>query len=153
LAATPLRFTYLVAVEVMKRFAPSLLVMTFSDMEVAHFGSYSLHLAGISTVDRLVNELWNQLENLPAYKGKTTLFVMPEFGRDMDGTTTNGFFNHRNSSESTRLTWMMCLGEAVRRPQILEDPITQTDLCPTVARLFDVKNLDLSGKLLPGLWL
>ncbi len=146
-------FTYLVALEVMKRFAPSLLVITFSDMEVAHFGSYSLHLGGINTVDRLVYELWSQLETLPAYKGKTTLLVMPEFGRDMDGTTTNGFFNHRNSSESTRLTWMMCLGEAVRRTQILEDPITQTDICPTVARLFGMKNLDLPGKTLPGMWL
>jgi hypothetical protein len=58
-------FTHLVAVEVMRRFSPSLLAITFSDMEVAHFGSYSLHLGGISTVDRRVNELWAQLQMLP----------------------------------------------------------------------------------------
>lgn len=146
-------FTYLVAVEVMRRFEPSLLAITFSDMEVAHFGSYSLHLAGIATVDRLVSELWNQLETLPAYKGKTTLFVLPEFGRDMDGSTTNGFFNHRQGSDSTRITWMMCLGDAVRRPQILEDPVAQTDICTTIAGLFGLKNLDLPGNPLPGVWL
>ena len=146
-------FTYLVAAEVFKRFAPSLMVITFSDMEVAHFGSYSLHLAGISTVDRLVYELWNQLQSDPAYKGKTTMLVLPEFGRDFDGSNTNGFFNHRQNSESTRITWMLCLGDAIRRAQIIEDPIQQTDICPTVARLFEVKNLDLAGKPLPGLWL
>jgi len=146
-------FTYLVAVEVMQRFAPSLLAITFSDMEVAHFGSYSLHLAGISTVDRLVYDLWNHLQTLPAYKGKTTLIVLPEFGRDFDGSSTNGFFNHRQNGNSTRITWMMCLGDAIRRAQILEDPIEQTDICPTIARLFEVKNLDLVGKPLPGLWL
>jgi hypothetical protein len=146
-------FTFLVALEVMRRFAPSLLAITFSDMEVAHFGSYSLHLAGIGTVDRLVYELWNQLQTLPGYKDNTTLFVMPEFGRDMDGSTTNGFFNHRQASDSTRVTWMMCLGNSIRSAQILEDPVSQTDVCPTIGRLFGLKNLDLPGKPLPGMWL
>jgi hypothetical protein len=127
--------------------------ITFSDMEVAHFGSYSLHLGGIATVDRLVYELWNVLQTVPAYRGKTTLIVLPEFGRDFDGSNTNGFFNHRQNGDSTRITWMMCMGDAIRRAQILEDPIQQTDICPTIARLFEVKNLDLAGKPLPGLWL
>jgi hypothetical protein len=146
-------FTQLVALEVMRRFTPSLMAITFSDMEVAHFGSYSLHLGGISTVDRLVYELWNQLQAMPAYKDKTTLFVLPEFGRDFDGSNTNGFFNHRQGSDSTRITWMMCLGDAIRRAQVLEDPVVQTDICPTIARLFAVNNLQVSGKPLPGLWL
>jgi hypothetical protein len=146
-------FTHLVALEVMRRFTPSLMAITFSDMEVAHFGSYSLHLAGISTVDRLVYELWTQLETMPAYRGKTTLFVLPEFGRDLDGSNTNGFFNHRQGSDSTRITWMMCLGDAIRRAQVLDDPVVQTDICPTIARLFAVNNLQLGGKPLPGLWL
>jgi hypothetical protein len=150
--ATGDEFTYLVATEVMRRFAPSLLVITFSDMEVAHFGSYSLHLAGIATSDRLIYELWSVLQTLPDYKGKTTLFVLPEFGRDFDGSSTNGFFNHRQGGDSTRITWMMCLGDAIRRAQILEEPIEQIDICPTVARLFEVKKLDLPGRPLPGLW-
>jgi hypothetical protein len=151
--ATGDEFTYLVAAEVLRRFAPSLLVITFSDMEVAHFGSYSLHLSGIATVDRLVYELWNLLESMPAYKGKTTLFILPEFGRDLDGSNTNGFFNHRQDSPSTRLTWMMCLGDSVRTAQIIENPVAQTDICPTVARLFGIGNLHLPGRPLPGLWL
>ena len=146
-------FTYLVSLEVMRRFTPSLMAITFSDMEVAHFGSYSLHLGGISTVDRLVYELWGQLQTMPAYKDKTTLFVLPEFGRDFDGSNTNGFFNHRQGGDSTRITWMMCLGDAIRRAQVLEDPVAQTDICPTIARLFAVNNLQMGGKPLPGLWL
>jgi hypothetical protein len=146
-------FTFLVSSEVMRRFAPPLMVVTFSDMEVAHFGSYSLHLAGIRTVDRLVFELWTLAQQLPAFKDKTTLFVLPEFGRDMDGSATNGFFNHRQNSESTRLTWMLCMGDAVRNAQTIDDPVEQTDICPTIARLFELKGLDLGGKPLPGLWL
>ena len=145
-------FTFLVASQIMRRFEPALLVMSFSDMEVAHFGSFSLHLAGIRTVDRLVDELWSQIEALPAYRGKTTLFVLPEFGRDSDGSSTNGFFNHRQDSDSTRVTWMMCLGDAIRRSQVVEDPVRQTDISPTIARLFDLKKIEMSGNPLPGLW-
>jgi len=146
-------FTFLVSTEVMRRFAPSFLTITFSDMEVAHFGSYSLHLAGIRTVDRLVFELSKLIQELPAYKDKTTLFVLPEFGRDLDGSTTNGFFNHRQNSDSTRLTWMLCLGDAIRKPQTIEDPIEQIDLFPTIARLFELNTFDLPGKPIPGMWL
>jgi hypothetical protein len=144
-------FTFLVSAEVMRRFAPSLLAITFSDVEVAHFGSYSMHLAGIRTMDRLVYELWNLVQALPSYSGKTTLFVLPEFGRDFDGSSTNGFFNHRAIDDSTSLTWMMCLGEAARSANVVERPVQHIDLCPTIAGLFGVKDLELPGKTLPGL--
>jgi hypothetical protein len=143
-------FTFLVSEEVMRRFAPSLLVITFSDVEVAHFGSYSMHLAGIRTMDRLVHELWNMAQAHPAYSGRTTLFVLPEFGRDFDGSNNNGFFNHRSSDDSTSLTWMMCIGEAVQSPEVVESPVQHIDLCPTIASLFGLKALDLPGKCLPG---
>jgi hypothetical protein len=144
-------FTLLISEEVMRRFAPSLLAITFSDVEVAHFGSYSMHLAGIRTMDRLVYELWNLVQALPAYKGRTTLFVLPEFGRDFDGSNTNGFFNHRSSDDSTNVTWMMCLGEAARSADVIERPVQHIDLCPTIAGMFGIKGLDLPGKPLPGL--
>jgi hypothetical protein len=149
--ATGDEFTFLVSAEVMRRFAPSLLVVTFSDMEVAHFGSYAMHLGGIRSMDRLAGELWNLVGELPAYKGKTSLFILPEFGRDQDGSTTNGFFNHRQDGDSTRLTWMMCLGDAAKKEQVIEHPVEHTDICPTIAQLFGIKDLKLPGRLLPGL--
>jgi hypothetical protein len=144
-------FTFLVSEEVMRRCAPSLLVITFSDVEVAHFGSYSMHLAGIRTIDRLVYELWDLVQSNSSYRGRTTLFILPEFGRDFDGSNNNGFFNHRSADDSTSLTWMMCLGEAAGSPDVVERPVQHIDLCPTIAGLFRVKDLDLPGKPLPGL--
>jgi hypothetical protein len=144
-------FTFLVSAEVIRRFAPSLLVITFSDVEVAHFGSYSMHLSGIRTMDRLVYELWEMVQSHPSYSGRTTLFVLPEFGRDFDGSSTNGFFNHRALDDSTNLTWLMCLGEAARSPDVVERPMQHIDICPTIARLFGIKGLDLPGTPLPGL--
>jgi len=148
-AVTGDEFTFLVSLEVMKRFAPSLLVITFSDVEVAHFGAYSMYLSGIRTMDRLVYELWGFVQATPAYKNKTTLFILPEFGRDLDGSNTNGFFNHRLNDDSTRLAWLMCVGEAAGSPQVVERPIEHLDLCPTIAKLFDIGKPGSAGNVLP----
>jgi hypothetical protein len=146
--ATGDEFTFLVSMEVMRRFAPPLMVVTFSDGEVAHFGSYSLHLFGIRTFDRLVSEFWDAIQKNPEYRGRTTLFVLPEFGRDSDGSTTNGFFNHRQDHDSTRQTWMMCLGAGAKPRQVVPRPIQHIDLCPTIASLFGVQLDSTTGKAL-----
>jgi hypothetical protein len=143
--------TFLVSREVMRKFAPRLLVVIFSDVEVAHFGSYAMHLGGIRTADRLAYQLWQEVEASPEYQGKTTLMILPEFGRDPDGSATNGFFNHRANEESTRNTWMMVLGAAVERPQIIERSVHHIDLCPTLAGLLGCPPLESQGVWLPEL--
>jgi len=137
--------TFLMTREVMRKFAPQLLVVAFSDVEAAHFGSYSLHLAGIKTADRLTWELWREVEANPDYRGNTTMVVLPEFGRDPDGSSTNGFFNHRANDDSTRDTWMMTLGSAVDKPNIVERPIRHVDLCPTLAELLGCTPIEMQG--------
>jgi len=137
--------TFLVSREIMRKFAPPLLVMVFSDVEAAHFGSYSLHLAGIRNTDRLCFELWQEVKSNPEYAGKTMVAILPEFGRDPDGSTTNGFLNHRSFDPSCRSTWMLVLGDGVDRPQVIERPIRHIDLCPTLADLLGCRASGAQG--------
>lgn len=143
--------TFLVTREIMRKFAPKLLVVVFSDVEAAHFGSYAMHVSGIQTADRLTYQLWQEIETNPAYKDKTTLCVLPEFGRDPDGSSTNGFFNHRANDDSTRDTWMMTLGTAVEKPEVIERPIRHIDVCPTLATLLGFRPLEMQGTRLAEL--
>lgn len=143
--------TFWMSREIMRRFAPTLLVVIYSDVEVAHFGSYSLPLAGISNADRLTYQLWEEAQKNSDYRGRTTMVVMPEFGRDPDGSTTNGFLNHRSNDDSCRMPWMMILGAAVDRPKIMEQPIAQIDLCPTLARLLGCQADEAQGRRLGDL--
>ncbi len=137
--------TFFMTREIMRKFAPGLLVVVFSDVEAAHFGSYAMHVAGIRTIDRLCSQLWQEVEANPDYRGRTTLVILPEFGRDPDGSSTNGFFNHRANADSTRDTWMLAAGAAVDRPQVIERPIQHVDLCPTLTALLGAKPLDAQG--------
>jgi hypothetical protein len=143
--------TFLVSREVMRKFSPRLLVVVFSDVEVAHFGSYALHVAGIKTGDRLAYQLWQEIQANSEYSGKTTMVILPEFGRDPDGSTTNGFFNHRGDTDSTRSTWMMALGVGVEKPQIVERPVRHVDLCTTLAGLLGCPPMDSLGTRLTEL--
>ncbi|HVN19808.1 MAG TPA: hypothetical protein VMU05_13570 [Dongiaceae bacterium] len=141
--------TYLVSKEVIRKFSPRLLVVILSDVEVAHFGSYALHVAGIRTADRLAYQLWQNIETDPEYNGRTTMFILPEFGRDPDGSATNGFFNHRSDTESTRSTWMMALGSGIEKPGLVERPVRHVDLCPTAAGLLGCPRIELQGVPIP----
>lgn len=143
--------TFYVSREVMRRFAPRLLVVALSDVEAAHFGSYAMHVGGVRTADRICYQFWQEIEANPAYHGKTTMIVLPEFGRDPDGSSTNGFFNHRANDDSTRDTWMMALGEAVQAPAFIDRPIRHIDLCPTLATLLGCHPLNAQGQLLDEL--
>ena len=138
--------TFFMTREIMRKFAPQVLVVAFSDVEAAHFGSYALHMAGIKSADRLIYQLWQEIEANPDYRGQTTMVVLPEFGRDPDGSSTNGFFNHRANSDSTRDTWMMALGAGVDKPQTIERPIRHIDICPTLASLLGCKTLAAEGR-------
>jgi hypothetical protein len=140
--------TFFMTREVMRKFSPRLLVVALSDVEAAHFGSYSLHLAGIKTGDRLVWQLWQEVQANPEYTDKTTMIILPEFGRDPDGSSTNGFFNHRANEDSTRNTWMMALGAGIDKPQIVEKPIRHVDVCPTLAGLLGCRTLESQGATL-----
>ena len=52
----------------------------------------------------------------PEYAGNTTMFILPDFGRDSDyDAGGNGFQHHRTGDAACRTTWMMALGAGVRQ--------------------------------------
>lgn len=142
--------TYFMTKEIMNRLAPSLVVVNFWDIDIAHYGAFSLYLEAIRRTDRLVHELWRHSQSLPAYRDKTTLFVVPELGRDGD-MFGNGFANHRSGDESCRRVWVVALGAGVPKGAGTERPIKTSDVTPTVARILGVKMPECEGQPLPEL--
>lgn len=137
---------------VMRTFAPSLLFLTLHDIDIAHSGAYSLYLEGIRRTDRLCADLWNEIQQNPEYKDKTTVLILPDFGRDGDSDSGgNGFQHHRTGSPSARTTWMMALGPGVREKTIVHRPIESIDVAPTVAGLFGLDARLAQGKPIPEL--
>src|SRR6266571_1019547 len=94
--SSPDELSLYVVRQLIRQVAPSFLWITMHDIDVAHAGAYSLYIEGIRRTDRLCAELWKLLESEPEYSGKTTLLILPDFGRDADEDAGgNGFQHHR----------------------------------------------------------
>ncbi len=147
--ASPDELSVFIAKQLMKQLAPSLLWITLHDMDVAHSGSYSLYLEAIQRSDRLCAEIWQAIQSNPEYAGKTSLFIMPDFGRDSDESAGgNGFQHHRTGDALSRTTWMMALGAGVRQNFVVDRPVQTTDLVPTIgAKLGFSPNLSQGKRL------
>jgi len=136
--------TFFITREIMREFAPRLILVNFWDMDVAHWGSYSLYLNAITRTDRLTGMLWDEIQGNRQYKDRTTLLVLPELGRDGDRNTANGFLNHRSGDPSCRNTWLLALGAAVS-PGQTDRPVHHVDVAATAAELLGVKAAGLAG--------
>lgn len=134
--ASPDELSVYIARQLMRELAPSLLWITLHDIDIAHSGTYSLYLEGIQRSDRLCAEIWKTIQSEPEYANKTTLFILPDFGRDSDTDPGgNGFQHHRTGDPLSRTTWMMVLGSGVKQNVVVDRPIESTDLVPTLGRV------------------
>ena len=144
--------TFFITREVMREFAPRIMLVNFWDMDVAHWGSYSLYLQAITRTDRLVGMLWEEIQANAKYNGKTTLLVLPELGRDGDANTANGFLNHRSGDPSCRNTWLLALGAGVGIGET-DRPVSHLDVAATAAELLGAPIAGAAGKPLRELTL
>ena len=138
--------------QLMRQLAPSLLWITMHDIDIAHAGTYSLYIEGIRRTDRLCADVWKTIQSEPEYAGKTTLFILPDFGRDSDDDAGgNGFQHHRTGDALSRTTWMMALGAGVREGVVFDRPIESIDLVPTLGSVLGFSASLAQGKLVPEL--
>jgi len=126
--------TFFITREIMREFAPRVMLVNFWDMDVAHWGAYSLYLQAITKTDRLCGMLWDEVQANPSYKDKTTMLVLPELGRDGDSDTANGFLNHRSGDPSCRNVWMLAMGAGISKGAT-DRPIAHVDVAATAAEI------------------
>jgi hypothetical protein len=150
--SSPDELSVYVVRQLMRQEAPSLLWITMHDIDVAHAGAYSLYIDGIRRTDRLCAEVWKIIQSEPEYAGKTTLFILPDFGRDSDDDSGgNGFQHHRTGDAPSRTTWMMALGAGVHEGVVFDRPMESTDLVPTIGAMLNFSPLLAQGKAIQEL--
>src|SRR5256885_2005794 len=150
--SSPDELSVYIARQLMRQVAPSLLWITMHDIDIAHAGAYSLYIEGIRRTDRLCADLWKVIQTEPEYAGKTTLFILPDFGRDSDDDSGgNGFQHHRTGDALSRTTWMMALGAGVREGVVFDRPMESTDLVPTLGSMLGFSTSLAEGKPIPEL--
>jgi hypothetical protein len=134
--SSPDELSMYIVKRLMQQESPSLLWITMHDIDIAHSGAYSLYIDAIQRTDRLCAELWRAVQANPEYAGNTTLFILPDFGRDADADAGgNGFQHHRTGDIASRTTWMMALGAGVREGVVYDRPVQSIDLVPSLGAM------------------
>lgn len=145
--SSPDELSVYIAHRLMQQVAPSLLWITMHDIDIAHAGAYSLYVEGIRRTDRLCSDLWKAIQSEPEYAGKTTLFILPDFGRDADDDAGgNGFQHHRTGDALSRTTWMLVAGPGIREGVVLDRAMESTDLVPTLGAMLGFSPSFAQGK-------
>lgn len=135
---------------ILREVSPRLLWVTLHDMDVAHSGAFSLYTEAIVRTDSICADLWRAIQSEPEYKGRTNLFILPDFGRDSDTDAGgNGFQHHRTGDALSRTTWMMALGPGIRENVTVDRPVESIDLVPTLAHLLGCTPRFAAGRVLP----
>jgi hypothetical protein len=145
--SSPDELSVYIARQLMKQLAPSLLWITMHDIDIAHAGAYSLYVEGIRRTDRLCGELWKAIQTEPEYAGNTTVFILPDFGRDSDEDAGgNGFQHHRTGDALSRTTWMLAMGPGIREGVVFDHALQSTDLVPTLGSILGFSATLAQGK-------
>ncbi len=147
--SSPDELSVYIAKELMRKLAPSLLWITLHDIDVAHSGAFSLYVDAIRRSDYLCAEIWRTIQADPEYAGNTTLFILPDFGRDSDlSPGGNGFQHHRTGDAVSRTTWMLVMGPGIRENVVVDRPVGSIDLVPTLGARFGFQPRFAKGKVL-----
>ena len=145
--SSPDELSLYIARRVMREVSPTLLWITMHDIDIAHAGAYSLYIEGIRRTDRLCSELWKAVQSDPEYAGKTTMFILPDFGRDSDEDAGgNGFQHHRTGDALSRTTWMLVVGPGIREGVVYDRAMESTDLVPTLGAILGFSPTFAQGK-------
>ena len=134
--SSPDELSYFLALHLMRTQAPSLLWITLHDIDIAHAGAFSLYTDAIERTDRLCADIVKEIDTNAEYKGRTNVFILPDFGRDGDSDPGgNGFQHHRTGDALSRTTWLMAMGPNIRQNVTVDRPVESVDLVPTLSKL------------------
>ncbi|HMD30617.1 MAG TPA: hypothetical protein VKG84_01825 [Candidatus Acidoferrales bacterium] len=98
----------------------------------AHSGRYDLVLQSAHDFDHFVNELWDTMQQIPAYRGQTTFLITADHGR---GSGPAEWKDHGKKVKGSENIWLAVLGPDTpplgERTNIAA--ITQSQIAATVA--------------------
>ncbi len=148
-------FNIYFAEEILKEFAPELLVVNMFGVDVCHT-DFTRYCNNLRRADWAVGHLWNTIQSTPGLANDTILIVAPEIGRN--GTPNsildaNGraAYDHTTGDPVSKEIFCLMAGppSVVNQGKVLSTQVGESiDIVPTIAHILGFDG-EVSG-LLPG---
>lgn len=134
------------AIEYLKEHKPRVLFVSFGETDDwAHEGNYAEYLYAAHRVDYYLRTLWETLQSMPEYRGKTALIFSPDHGR---GSGRRDWRDHGEKIPDSKYIWVALLGPDT--PALGEraniQPVSQNQIAATLAVLLGENYLEAVPK-------
>ena len=135
---------------VLSIFQPAVTAVVLRDADIAH-RSFSGYVDTIRRNDAALGEIMQAIRSDEQLASSTSVFVVPEFGRDSDLNTRRGLDHGDGSSD---LNYVSCVawGPDFARGKVVNDDVRVIDVAPTICELFGAKAPHARGRRLRGLF-
>ena len=122
------------ALEHLRKHKPRAMFIGFGETdEWAHARRYDCYLDAANKNDTFLRNLWEMVQSLPEYAGRTSLIVTTDHGR---GSTKLDWTDHGKDTEGAEFVWMAVLGPQTAAMGVRENvEATQGQVAATVAAL------------------
>ena len=146
-------FTFEGSLGYLEQHKPRLLYVAFGETDDwAHDGRYDLYLESARRTDDYIRRLWDTLQSLPEYAGKTSMILTSDHGR---GAGPEDWRRHGSDVSGSELTWIAVIGPDTPSLGIRVDTdVTQGQVAASVAALlgYDFReDSPAAARPLPGL--
>lgn len=126
--------TMLGTLQYVKTHKPRVLYLMLGETdEWAHGQRYDLYLDAAWRGDRFIQRLWETMQGMPEYAGKTALVISTDHGR---GSSVADWGNHGKDYPQAGRIWIAAMGPGIRAAGDREGvTLTQSQIAATLARL------------------
>ncbi|MEO0701730.1 MAG: hypothetical protein AAFY80_06300 [Pseudomonadota bacterium] len=135
------------ATRAMKELQPRLMMVNYQDPDYVHWGNPSHYTRAIQVIDEGLQRLVETVEADPFYAGNTIFVISPDCGRD-DNPLMGVPFQHHFNTASAHETWAVIFGPGIERGKILDKPVDQSAIAPTIAALMGFRARAAEGDVL-----
>jgi hypothetical protein len=138
-----------IAGNILQIFRPTLSCVSLTNADVAH-GSYNAYVDVIRRNDEEMGRILDIVRADPELRESTSIFVLPEFGRDSNLNQRNGL-DHGDGSPDLQRVACIAWGPDFKQGKEIDSDCDSIDVCPTICKLLGVKAPLARGKVLPRL--
>lgn len=128
--------TYYLAKEYLKIYKPKVLYIAFDETDDwAHGGKYDYYLEAARFTDKWIEDIWNTVQSMPQYKGKTTLVLTTDHGRG--DAIKKEWTSHGSKINDAYQIWFAAMGPdtAPTGEAKAEGQLYQQQVAATIAKL------------------
>ena len=143
-------FTACGALEYLRQRRPRVLYVALGETDDwAHDGRYDLYLDAAYRSDQYIKQLWDAVQKLEEYRGKTSFIITTDHGR---GDDREGWKGHSATIPGCEFIWIAVLGPDTKPlGQRTKINVTQSQIAATVAALLGEDFVATNDRIAPPL--